>query len=97
MNSYLECGNRLLAARVINPAVVPWRSRVALPALSLSRVDLATVLSRPVRRPLWIRPLVTADPVDFGQNVHTGLKGPVATNSPTSHRSRAAAVEQDPS
>ncbi|GAB3881661.1 hypothetical protein GCM10029964_038110 [Kibdelosporangium lantanae] len=45
LDGYLECGRRLAAARVTNPAVIPWRSRAAMSALTLSRMDLAAALA----------------------------------------------------
>lgn len=45
VDEYLECGRRLSKARILNPAVVAWRSRAALAALTTHRVDLAMALA----------------------------------------------------
>jgi len=46
VDEYLACGRQLADSRIVNPAVVPWRSRAALAALATQRVDLATALAQ---------------------------------------------------
>lgn len=45
VDEYLECGKQLSESRIVNPAVVAWRSRAALAALATHRVDLALALA----------------------------------------------------
>ncbi|MFL6127410.1 LuxR C-terminal-related transcriptional regulator [Actinophytocola sp.] len=45
VDEFLACGRRLSESRVVSPAVVAWRSRAALAALAIRRVDLASALA----------------------------------------------------
>lgn len=46
VDEYLACGRQLSESRIVNPAVVPWRSRAALAALATQRADLAAALAQ---------------------------------------------------
>ncbi|MET8426888.1 LuxR C-terminal-related transcriptional regulator [Nocardia sp. NPDC004860] len=45
VEAYLECGRILTSLNVVNPAVVPWRSRASLAASVIGRSDLALALA----------------------------------------------------
>jgi DNA-binding CsgD family transcriptional regulator len=45
LEDYTDCGRVLRGARVLNPAVIPWRSKAALGALAVHKHDLALGLA----------------------------------------------------